>query len=113
MKIFDSMDVLGNPVLNVATPPNGTAAVNKDYVDTKALPAGGTTGQVLAKTSGTDFAVGWVPPGTTITPNTGWSVTSGYTADKAFNPESTTVTELARVVGTLIDALKAQTILGS
>ena len=33
----------------------------------------------------------------------GWSVTAGYTATKTFNPESTTLTEVARVLGTLID----------
>lgn len=27
-----------------------------------AVPAGGTTGQVLAKTSGTDYATGWTTP---------------------------------------------------
>ena len=26
------------------------------------MPTGGTTGQVLAKTSGTDFALGWTTP---------------------------------------------------
>ena len=50
----------------------------------------------------------------TFTPSsTGWAVTAGYTADKAFNPEATTVTELARVVGTLIDVLKANGLLGA
>jgi hypothetical protein len=39
--------------------------------------------------------------------STGWSVTGGYTADKSFDPESTTTTEVARVLGTLIDAFKA------
>jgi hypothetical protein len=42
-----------------------------------------------------------------------WSVTGGYTADKAFNPESTSVTEVARVLGTLIDALKTYGLLGA
>jgi hypothetical protein len=33
----------------------------------KVLPVGGTTGQVLAKTSGTNYATGWVdPPGDII-----------------------------------------------
>lgn len=42
----------------------------------------------------------------------GWSVTAGYTADRALDPESTTLTEVARVLGTLIDALKAKGLLG-
>jgi len=33
-------------------------------VESKVLPAGGTTGQVLAKTSGTNYATSWIdPPG--------------------------------------------------
>jgi hypothetical protein len=44
--------------------------------------------------------------------STGWSVTPGYTVDKAFSPESCTVTELARVVGTLLDVLKSYGMLG-
>lgn len=49
---------------------------------------------------------------TPVIQNTGWSVTAGYTADKTFNPESTTVTELARTLGTLIDTLKSYGLLG-
>lgn len=45
------------------------------------------------------------------TPNSGWTVTAGYTSDKAFNPEATTDTEVARVLGTLIDVLKMKGIL--
>jgi hypothetical protein len=54
-------------------------------------------------------------PGTlTIgTQSTGWSVTAGYTVDKTFNPENCTVTELARVVGALVDALKSYGVLGA
>lgn len=44
--------------------------------------------------------------------NTGWSVTAGYTTDKAFNPESTTLTEVARALGTLIDTMKTYGLLG-
>lgn len=73
-------------ITNLATPTVGTDAATMAYVDTK---------------------------GSAITPNTGWAVTAGYTADKAFDPESTTVTEVARALGTLIDALKAQNILGA
>lgn len=44
--------------------------------------------------------------------NTGWTVTAGYTADKSFSPASTTLTETATVLGTLIDALKSYGLLG-
>jgi hypothetical protein len=42
------------------------------------IPSGGTTGQVLAKTSGTDYAVGWVNQsgGTTYTAGTGIDITN-------------------------------------
>lgn len=48
-----------------------------------------------------------------VAQNTGWAITAGYVADKSFNPEATTVTELARALGTLIDALKSCGILGA
>jgi hypothetical protein len=35
-----------------------------------------------------------------------YTVASGYTADRAFNPEATSITEVARVLGTLIDDLR-------
>lgn len=44
--------------------------------------------------------------------STGWSVTPGYTEDKALNPEATSLTKVARVLGTLIDALKAAGVIG-
>ena len=49
---------------------------------------------------------------TPTTQNMGWSVTGGYTADRAFNPASTTLTEVATVLGTLIDTLKSYGLLG-
>jgi hypothetical protein len=49
---------------------------------------------------------------TPVAQNTGWSVTSGYTATKSFNPETATLLTVARVLGTLVDALKSYGILG-
>lgn len=43
----------------------------------------------------------------------GWSATAGYTATKTFNPESTTLTEVARVLGTLVDTLKLVGLVGA
>ena len=45
-------------------------------------------------------------------PNPGWSV-AAYVPDKTFDPQNTTVIEIARVVGTLIDALKTYGVLTS
>jgi hypothetical protein len=53
----------------------------------------------------------WVSAGGTGAADTGWAVTAGYVADKTFNPESSTLTECLRVLGTLIDALKSYGIL--
>ena len=43
----------------------------------------------------------------------GWSTTAGYTATKAFNAESTTLTEVARVVATMLDTFKLVGLLGA
>jgi len=50
---------------------------------------------------------------TPVVQNAGWSATAGYTATRTFNPEATSVTELARVVGTLVDTLKTYGLLGA
>lgn len=71
----------------------------------KTVASVGTDLRVLAE------AVIPAPPYTPPAPNPGWTVTGPYTADKVLNPEVCTVTELARFVGTLADALKAADIL--
>jgi hypothetical protein len=43
--------------------------------------------------------------------NQTYSVTSGYTKDRAFNPNASTLTEIATVLATLIDDLRAAGIL--
>lgn len=43
----------------ISTPSSNNDATNKLYVDTRSLPTGGTAGQVLKKTSSTDYAVEW------------------------------------------------------
>lgn len=45
-------------------------------------------------------------------PGSTWAITAGYAQDRAFNPEATTLTEVARVLGTLIDYLKSTGSLG-
>ncbi|GAB3550134.1 hypothetical protein [Spirosoma fluminis] len=57
----------------------------------RALPAGGTTGQVLAKTAGTDYAVGWAtpsagssgPPMVIYAGNAPYNIVADGTADNA------------------------------
>ena len=66
----------------------------------KTVASVGTDLRVLAE------AVIPSPPYTPPASDPGWSVTPGYTEDRTLNPESCTVTELARFVGTLADVLK-------
>jgi hypothetical protein len=83
---------------------------------------GGTLGEaahiVLGTTTGTMIGTanaqklgfwGALP----ITRNTGWSVVAGYSAQKVYNPQTTTLAETARVLGTLVDALKACGLVGA
>jgi hypothetical protein len=53
VKTFSSSPVVPLPTV-------GPQATNKSYVDGIGVPAGGATGQVLAKNSGTDHDAGWV-----------------------------------------------------
>lgn len=43
----------------ISTPSSDNDATNKLYVDTRSLPTGGTVGQVLKKTSSTNYDVEW------------------------------------------------------
>lgn len=49
---------------------------------------------------------------TPVVQNTGWAATAGYTALKSFNPQTATLAETARLLGTLVDALKTYGLLG-
>lgn len=74
------------------------------------VPNGGLQGQVLTKATNADQDTQWTAG--MGSPDSGWSIVGGYTPDKSFNPELTSVTELARTLGTLIDTLKAKGLLG-
>jgi hypothetical protein len=50
---------------------------------------------------------------TPATVSTGWAATAGFTPLKTFNPTSVTAAELARVVGTIVDTLKAYGMFGA
>lgn len=65
---------------------------------TRALPSGGTTGQVLAKTSSTDYATGWTTPTSTGSVADASTTTKGIvqlTGDLAGTASSPTVPGLA------------------
>jgi hypothetical protein len=54
-------NALGQVIYGLAAPGAGDHAANRTYVDARAVPAGGATGQVLTKSSNTDYAVAWAP----------------------------------------------------
>ena len=51
---------VNNTLTGTGTPTSSTELTPKSYVDSHDMPAGGTTGQVLAKASGTAYATNWV-----------------------------------------------------
>ena len=87
----------------------GTISTSVTFAEAANITTGATTGTKIG-TATTQKLGFW--NATPVVQNTGWSVTGGYTADKMFNPESTSITEIARVLGTLIDVLKTYGIVG-
>lgn len=88
----------------------GTISTSVTFAEAANIATGATTGTKIG-TAATQKLGFW--NATPVVQNTGWSITGGYAADKALNPESTTLTEVARLLGTLVDALKAYGILGA
>ena len=82
----------------VATQIGGEVYVQPDQ------PASTTVGALWIDTDAVPGA--W----TTASPQV-YAISPGYTADRAFNPEVTSLTEVARTLGTLIDDLRAAGIL--
>jgi hypothetical protein len=92
-KIKSDLTVSGNVTIN-GTPTSANHAATKDYVDSAVppndLPAGGTTGQLLSKTSNTDYSVEWTNPPTNIwTPDQPPAVPTAY--DYEFTGSGTTI----------------------
>lgn len=48
-----------NKITNLSTPTANSDAATKAYADSRGIPAGGSSGQVLKKSSATDYAVTW------------------------------------------------------
>lgn len=90
----------------------GTTAVASTvtFADAYNLSFGAATGTKFGTSS--LQKMGWWNA-TPVAQSTGWSVTAGYAALKAFNPQTMTMGELARVVGTLVDTLKTYGLLST
>lgn len=56
-------DLGANTITAYMAPTNVDHVTRKDYVDARALPAGGAAGNVLAKNSATNYDVAWVAGG--------------------------------------------------
>lgn len=82
----------------------GTPPVYDDVILLTQLTLAGLTASRLVATDASKVL-------TSYAPDSGWSVTAGYTPDKSFNPETALLLEVARVLGSLVDALKAKGIL--
>lgn len=95
------------PVINFDL---SAAAAQIDVLDTTNISFGTGTGTKLGTAANQKIGFWGATP---VVQDTGWAVTAGYTADRAFNPESTTLTEVARTLGTLIDTLKTYGHLGA
>jgi collagen type I/II/III/V/XI/XXIV/XXVII alpha len=74
------------------------------------VPTGGTTGQVLTKTSAVDGAVAWQSDPVQAVAQV-YAMTAGYTKDRAMNPAAMSLGEVANVLATLIDDLRTSGII--
>lgn len=84
--------------------------VGRWYVAVKSYPSGTLSGNLRIDTSGLDVTPRSQPWTLVIkgsvTVQTDYTVTPGYTKDRAFDPETASVQEVARVLGSLVDDLK-------
>jgi hypothetical protein len=90
-------------VVSLVEDPDDAAASGKVPVG---LPPEGAAGELLAKASGDDFDAEWVPaPDPPPPPRIAeaYAMTAGYTKDRAFNPQATSLDEVAAVLATFLD----------
>ena len=102
-----TLGVTSGGILEVTQTSNGTAAIQSGD-DLKLRPGSSSGTLMLAQT--VNEKVGFFGSVGAIQ-STGWTVTN-VSGDKAFDASSTSVNELANVVGTLITALKGHGLLG-
>lgn len=118
-----NLDMNSNQILNLPAPATANSPLRLQDLNTftgggtvTSIPVGGSTGDVLTKTSNTDFAVGWSHDSTTVSAGTNISVTgtSPVTVSTVNNPvfsTSVTTPELINT-GTLTLPTSTDTLVG-
>ena len=100
------MEVYQQPAAPATTNPGAIWIDTDEAPPTGNVPPGGTIGQIITKTGSADYAAGWANPA--VTGITGQTYTmSGYVADRVMNAGAMTLGEVAAVLATLIDDMKA------
>jgi hypothetical protein len=105
-----SLELRNGTTVNVAIDNTGTFSTPVKLGEGVNVVTGTTTGTKFGTTN--LQKLGWWNAAPVIQ-NAGWTVTAGYTADRSFNPASTTLNETAAVLGTLIDTLKSYGLLAA
>ena len=90
------MSLLTERITLLAT---GIANYIRDSINPRLLPSGGATNQILRKTSGTDYAVGWVTHKTVQ-----YSITLGNAGVRALVPITVTISDADVVSTSIIEA---------
>ena len=90
------MATLSERVALLAT---GIANYIRDSIKPRLIPSGGSANQVLRKTSGTDYAVGWVTHKTVQ-----YSITLGNAGVRALVPITVTISDVDVVSTSIIEA---------
>ena len=90
------MSLLTERITLLAT---GIANYIRDSINPRLLPSGGATNQILRKTSGTDYAVGWVTHKTVQ-----YSITLGNAGVRALVPITVTISDVDVVSTSIIEA---------
>ena len=90
------MSLLTERITLLAT---GIANYIRDSINPRLLPSGGETNQILRKTSGTDYAVGWVTHKTVQ-----YSVMLGNAGVRALIPITVTISDADVTPTSIIDA---------
>ena len=86
--------------VTVVAPTDAAHATTKSYVDTRAVPAGGATGQVLSKNDNADYDLAWVTPASAD--DLPW-----FNAVTDYSADNTGATDARAAIQSAIDAANA------